>query len=738
LKACFRGTALLAAAILLAAGVLAPTISFAQYEDSHANPGVAYAGDTQRPQAAVTVADITSAGGDTHILTVVYTDNAAVSLASIDSSDICVTGPYGVSQPGILIGVDASANGSPITATYRINAPGGLWDEADNGVYTVFMYFHQVSDTSGIYVQSGYLTDFTVNIGDYAILTNTNQHIIAEGQQATFQVKLNKAPAGDLTVSVSRHSGDTDISVVSGLSLQFNPSNWNTWQTVTMRAAFDEDLTNGQAIIRCSAPGWPYKNVQMTEVDFGPGIVTNTSTHIIGEGCRATFQVRLGRQPSSNITVHSAWVSGDSDISVVAGASLVFTPENWNIRQSVMVRAAFDADAINGQAVIRCSTLNWPSKNVTMTEVDSGIGIVTNTIERGIGEGRVSTFQVKLSGPPTGNLTVNSAWLSGDPDISVIGGAALVFTPSNWKTWQTVNLYAALDADTENGQAVIRCSAIDYPNRDVTVIERDSGLLIVTNTTSRIVGEDCGASFQVRLNTPPDGNVTVSTSRISGDTDIAVVSGSTLLFTPLNWNVWQSVLVRAAEDADALNGQAVVRCSAPGWPNRNVTITEVDNDINSASSATKAVDYEALFREMLSEEEIPLLENSLFMNNWRNLGMDALGLVKTNDDQSRFGGAAYAVECAVPLRGLLAVTRLVPWNGTVLDVRPTENESVDTLLRWRALDDGVVLIMLLRRAEANDPETGEPLFIIEMDTDSADSEGLGLLIDEANTRALTP
>ena len=58
-----------------------------------------------------------------------------------------------------------------------------------------------------------------------AILTSANAVTVPEGSTATFQVKLNYAPPSPTTVTVSRVSGDTDITVQSGASLVFNASN---------------------------------------------------------------------------------------------------------------------------------------------------------------------------------------------------------------------------------------------------------------------------------------------------------------------------------------------------------------------------------------------------------------------------------------------------------------------------------------------------------------------------------
>ena len=97
------------------------------------------------------------------------------------------------------------------------------------------------------------------------ILTSTNAVTVPEGGTATFQVKLNAAPVSPTTVTVSRVSGDTDITVSSGASLVFNATTWNNYQTVTLGAAQDADWINSSAVIRCSVAGLTNKDITATE-----------------------------------------------------------------------------------------------------------------------------------------------------------------------------------------------------------------------------------------------------------------------------------------------------------------------------------------------------------------------------------------------------------------------------------------------------------------------------------------
>jgi hypothetical protein len=90
-----------------------------------------------------------------------------------------------------------------------------------------------------------------------------------------------------------------------------------------------------------------------------------------GEG---RFFVKLDGPPAGNATVSVSRVAGDADITVKQGASLTFTPANWNVWQRVTLAAASDADALNGTATIRVNLNGAAPADVTATELDDDIG----------------------------------------------------------------------------------------------------------------------------------------------------------------------------------------------------------------------------------------------------------------------------------------------------------------------------------------------------------------------------
>ncbi|MEA2710136.1 MAG: lysozyme [Phycisphaerales bacterium] len=167
-----------------------------------------YTLDTVVPSA--TYGAQTPTSGTTFLdFTVTYTDaTSGVDFTSLDSSDVYVTGPNGYSQAATLISLDANANGSPRIATYRIAAPGGTWDMADNGTYTVNQNASQVRDVAGGYRAAGLIANFTANFAaPFAYKVGAILHIDFDG--TTMPIALSQ-------------SGGNYVVTRDGVSLTFN------------------------------------------------------------------------------------------------------------------------------------------------------------------------------------------------------------------------------------------------------------------------------------------------------------------------------------------------------------------------------------------------------------------------------------------------------------------------------------------------------------------------------------
>jgi hypothetical protein len=96
-----------------------------------------------------------------------------------------------------------------------------------------------------------------------AVVVSPTQLGVQQGSSGTFGVKLSTQPSANVTVSVTRTDGNTGLSVTSGSSLTFTPSNWNTAQTVTVTA---DSSGTGSATFTASAAGHSKATVTVTEL----------------------------------------------------------------------------------------------------------------------------------------------------------------------------------------------------------------------------------------------------------------------------------------------------------------------------------------------------------------------------------------------------------------------------------------------------------------------------------------
>ncbi|MGW4275508.1 glycoside hydrolase family 48 protein [Streptomyces seoulensis] len=101
-------------------------------------------------------------------------------------------------------------------------------------------------------------------------------------------------------------------------------------------------------------------------VASGPAVVASPTQLGVQQGKSGTFDVKLSKQPSANVTVSTARTDGNTGLSVTGGSSLTFTPANWSTAQKVTVTA--DASG-TGSATFTASAAGHAKAAVTVTEL---------------------------------------------------------------------------------------------------------------------------------------------------------------------------------------------------------------------------------------------------------------------------------------------------------------------------------------------------------------------------------
>ncbi|WP_420449982.1 Calx-beta domain-containing protein [Candidatus Palauibacter sp.] len=122
---------------------------------------------------------------------------------------------------------------------------------------------------------------------------------VPEDGTETYTVVLESEPTSTVTVTASR-SGDADITVARGASLEFTTGNWYVPQTVELSAAADADSVDGTATITHTASGGDYGSnnvsatVAATEGDTSDDGENNNNNNNTGHSVSTGVTLSLG------------------------------------------------------------------------------------------------------------------------------------------------------------------------------------------------------------------------------------------------------------------------------------------------------------------------------------------------------------------------------------------------------------------------------------------------------------
>ncbi|SET97719.1 PQQ-dependent sugar dehydrogenase [Stigmatella erecta] len=253
---------------------------------------------------------------------------------------------------------------------------------------------------------------------------------LVEGGRSVFTVRLAEAPTEEFRVSVARASGDADLTVAEGAELIFTPANWNQLQRVVLAAAEDADMAADRAAFTVSVPGLNPETVQAVAIDDNSARLVLPALELaMDEGGTATFTVVLSKRPQGNVSVTAARTDGDTDVTVSSGATLTFTPANWNTVQTVTVAAAGDADTAQDSAKVTVAIPGGDARAVSITVQDTtpvAPTIVSTPLTTAV-VGTPYRYEVAAEGRPAPSFSLTSS-VQG-PGIDATNGVIL-WTPT--------------------------------------------------------------------------------------------------------------------------------------------------------------------------------------------------------------------------------------------------------------------------------------------------------------------
>ncbi len=183
----------------------------------------------------------------------------------------------------------------------------------------------------------------------------------------------------------------------------------------------------------------------MGAFEFEPSILLSTNTLTVPENETAGISIRLASRPDHPATVTVVRVSGDTDLSVSAGATLTFTTGNWSQVQTALIAAADDIDRLDGSAVFHGRLDGAAQAAFTAIEADDDTGgAVTRRWLFDLGADSYTTtgHWNNVTDEGTGIQVANAVTANGvstDVDFNIIAG----FSGINSSGLDTNTLYPA-------------------------------------------------------------------------------------------------------------------------------------------------------------------------------------------------------------------------------------------------------------------------------------------------------
>ena len=486
----------------------------------------------------------------------------------------------------------------------------------------------------------------TININDSDtrnIVLSPTSLTVTEGEAVgtSYTVKLATEPSNTVTVTLSGHSG-TALSIsgttLSSDQLTFTADNWATAQTVTVKAAHDDNAVDESETLTHTASGGDYATVTadlaVTNDDDAPTTVTvsfGSATYTVAESddtgtaevTENTVEVTVTLSADPERTVVIPIVKTDQGGATAADYSGVPGSVTFNAgdtSQTFTVAAEDDADNDDGESV-RLSFGAMPDAQVnpgspdeaTVTITDDDVPQVTvsfGAASYAVAEGSSRTVTVELSADPERTVIIpivktdqggaTAADYSGVPQSVTFdsGDTSMIFTFEATQDEvddddESVRLSfgASLPADVTAGTPA--ASIVSITDDDVPQVTVSFG------AASYAVAEGSSRTVTVELSADPERTVIIPI--VKTDQGGATSTDYTGVPADVTFNAGdtsQTFTVAAEDDADNDDGESV-RLSFGAMPDAQVnpgspdeaTVSITDDDVPQVTVQFGAASY---------------------------------------------------------------------------------------------------------------------------------------------------
>jgi SdrD B-like domain len=454
--------------------------------------------DGTAPTASSSPPNVNASGATSFTFTVNYSDNLAVSFATIDNNDLRVTGPGGFDVPASFVSVDTASDGTPRIGTYSITPPGGVWDSADTGSYTVVMRPGEVADTAGNTVVAGSIGTFAVNIAPLTVTIDQKAGQADPTNNSTINYTVVfSAPVTDFIssdVTLGGTAGAT-TAVVTGSGATYNVAVSGMTGTGTVIASLAAGVatdTGNQSQASTSTDNTVTYDVTLPTAASTPANVTTFGA------TSYTFTVTF----SDNLAVSVASL-GNGNVRVTG-------PGGFN------VPASFVSVDVNSDGTPRVATYSitppggtWDIADIGTYSVVLQSGQVLDTAGNAVAGGTLGMFNVNQAPPTVANLKIDN----GSAQRSMVRSLTITFSEAVTFSGALTNAITLNRNTAPNEQAgvtgLVNLAAVQGPGNTVTVTFLTSGANPV-NGVANVSG------LNISL---PDGRYTlnIDASQVTGN-----------------------------------------------------------------------------------------------------------------------------------------------------------------------------------------------------------------------------
>ena len=425
--------------------------------------------------------------------------------------------------------------------------------------------------------------------------------IIAESAaDETIQLSLVTTPTSDVVIDIS--NPDTSEAIISPVKMIFTSENYDIPQDINIAPQQDDILDGDQTFdVIVSVNDIQTDNcyndladekIEITVIDEDTADFffdqPDNLTHENGE--TGYFRVRLTSKPVDNVYLS---LNSDDLTEGTVSATIVFTPLNWNILQSVYVTGLQDPVPIHDGAIaysiitgnVSSTDLNYNALDgsslpdipfinqdnnapgITLEVVDSD----TETDESG---DTIEITFVLLSQPLGGaNVSIPLSIL-GPAGEAEINTSSITILNENWNIpTQNKIVVTGLDDLLKDGDIPLTMVTGDPESTDPSYdnlvaedvadvafvnLDNDNAGITVSSISNNLSESGRSAFFDVVLESRPNTDVSISISAIDLSEVEIGMGYENIIFNNTNWNIPQKVYIKGVDDTDIDGDQSSI------------------------------------------------------------------------------------------------------------------------------------------------------------------------------------